>query len=104
MTITRHFRETILERAQHDAPFRRAMLQEAINALLQNDLELAKSIFRDYINATVGFPALSKSLDKNSKSLQRMFGPNGNPTSKTLTAILYELQKAEGITINVKIH
>jgi hypothetical protein len=59
MALTKDFRETIRARAQRDIKFRRALLQEAIEQMLAGDIETGKAMIRNYINATVGFPALS---------------------------------------------
>ena len=102
MTITREFRETILSRARKDRRFREAMLTEAVNELLAGDLEAGKSMLRDYVNATITFDKLARKLDKPSKSLQRMLGPNGNPTAENLLSLIKVLQSAERIRLQVK--
>ena len=43
--------------------------------MLSRDLETAKSVLRDYINATIGFAKLSDLTHKPPKSLMRMLGP-----------------------------
>ncbi|STX81277.1 Uncharacterised protein [Legionella busanensis] len=101
MALTKAFKSTVRERAQHDADFRQALLIEAVNALLTDDIELAKSLLRDYINATISFEPLAKTMDKNSKSLQRMFSASGNPTAKSLFSVINILQKEEGIKLTV---
>lgn len=103
MALTRDFRITIRERAQRDPSFRQAMLVEAVNALLQDDLDIAKSILRDYINATIAFEQLAQAVSKNNKSLQRMFSPSGNPTADSLFAVIHALQLAEGIKLTVHV-
>src|SRR5690349_18012291 len=103
MALTKHFRETIQKRAQNDPKFRCEMLREAVDAFLADDLELAKSLLRDYINATIHFVPLAKILNKDSKSLQRMLGPKGNPLAESLFAVIYILQKAEGIKLKSKV-
>ena len=52
MPLTRNFKETILADMERDPKFRKAMLSEGINALLAGEMELAKEILRDYVNAT----------------------------------------------------
>jgi len=37
MALTREFRETVYDRAQHDSKFRKALLTEAVNAYLNGD-------------------------------------------------------------------
>lgn len=103
MTLTKDFKVTVRERAQRDSVFRQAMLIEAINALLADDLDIAKSLLRDYINATISFAPLAKSISKNNKSLQRMFSPSGNPTAHSLFSVIHALQKVEGIKLTVNV-
>ena len=103
MALTKQFRLTVLERAHRDASFRHALLAEALNELLSGDIDVGKSLLRDYINATITFELLANKLRKNSKSVQRMLSTSGNPTTKSLMAIFHILQKTEGIKINIDI-
>lgn len=101
MTLTKDFKVTVRERAQRDRNFRQGMLIEAVNCLLADDLDIAKSLLRDYINATISFEPLAQQVSKNNKSLQRMFSPSGNPTAHSLFSVINVLQKAEGIKLAV---
>lgn len=101
MALTKDFKINIKERAEKDIDFRRALLIEAINTLLNNEIDVAKALLRDYINATISFEPLAKQIDKNSKSLQRMFSTSGNPTMSSLFSIIHALQEAEGIKLSV---
>ena len=101
MAITREFRATLLERAQKDAGFRRAMLKEGVDALLAGDLETGKAMLRDYINMAVGFGPLAEATRIPAKSLMRMFGPKGNPRADNLFQIIHHLQAHEGIHLEV---
>jgi DNA-binding phage protein len=103
MALTKEFKITIRERAQRDPEFRQAMLIEAVNELLADNIEIAKSLLRDYINATISFEPLAQRISKNSKSLQRMFGPSGNPTTDSLFAVIHTLQDVEGIKLTVRV-
>jgi DNA-binding phage protein len=102
MVLTREFRETVANRVQKDARFRRALLIEAVDALLESDLATGKALLRDYINATMGFEALAEALDKDSKSLHRMLGPKGNPRADNLFAIIKVLQDIDEVRLQVK--
>ncbi len=103
MALTKDFKSTIRERAQHDSDFRQAMLIEIVNALLSDDISLAKSLLRDFINATISFEPLARLVHKNSKSLHRMFSASGNPTAESLFSVIGVLQKVEGIKITAKV-
>ena len=55
MPLTRDFKETIRDRVQRDPKFRKELLREGLEAMLSGETAVAKTILRDYINATVGF-------------------------------------------------
>jgi len=93
MSLTKHFKETIVLRLQNDPEPRWARFIDAINELLAGDVDVAKSMLRDYINTTITFQLLVEELDKNSKSTQRMFSEKSNPTTKSLFEIVSVLQK-----------
>ena len=62
----------------------------------------AKTILRDYINATLGFAELAEATNIPSKSLMRMLGPSGNPRADNLLEVLRLLQQREGVRFLVK--
>ena len=103
MPLTHDFKETIQARAQTDPKFRRAMLREAVELILDGDLDTGKAMLRNYVNATVGFQKLEKSTKIPAKSLMRMLGPNGSPRVDSLTAILAAIQKSEGVRFDVSL-
>ena len=55
MPLTRDFRETIQARIQRDLGFRQELLKEGVECLLSGEVETAKAVLRDFINATGGF-------------------------------------------------
>lgn len=103
MALTKDFKTTVRDRAQHDSDFRQAMLIEAVNALLADEVDVAKSLLKNFINATISFEPLAELVHKNSKSLQRMFSASGNPTAESLFSVIGALQKAEGIKLTVEL-
>ena len=102
MPLTIDFRDTIRERAQRDASFRRGLLLEAVDLMLSGDVKTGQKIIRSYINATVGFHKLAERTGTPEKSLMRMFGPNGNPRAKNMFGVIAELAKAEGVKLKAK--
>jgi hypothetical protein len=102
MALTRSFRETIKEELDADKEFRRAFLCEAVRTMVAGDLETAKSVLREYINGTVGFPKLGTALGRSPKSLMRMLSPTGNPQARNLFEMIAYLQKAEGTVLEVR--
>ena len=102
MSLTRDFKETVQARARRDPAFREGLLKEGVDCLLAGDVDAGKIILRDYINATIGFEELSSLTNKPSKSLMRMFGPNGNPHARNLFDVISRIQQYQGVHLEVK--
>jgi DNA-binding phage protein len=102
MALTRDFKETVRARVEQDPKFRKELLREGVEAMISGDVTTAKTILRDYINATVGFTEVAEATDIPSKSLMRMFGPSGNPRADNLFDVVRFLQKREGVRFHVK--
>jgi DNA-binding phage protein len=102
MPLTRDFKETIRARVERDPKFRKALLREGVEAMLAGDVATAKTILRDYINATVGFSDLAEATHIPSKSLMRMLGPAGSPRADNLFEIVSFLQRREGVRFEIK--
>ncbi len=59
-----------------------------MQTLSSGDVDTARAVLRDFINATIGFAALAKVTGTPPKSLMRMFGPSGNPTAGNLFSVI----------------
>jgi DNA-binding phage protein len=102
MPPTRSFRKTVQARARRDVRFRRALLAEAVQVLLDGDLGAGRAALRSSINATVGFEKLGATLGRSPKSLMRMFRPAGNPTAENLLGVIRVLQQETGVHLEVR--
>lgn len=102
MALTRDFKETIRARVERDPEFRKELLREGIESMLAGDIATAKTLLRDYINATVGFAELAEATQIPSKSLMRMLGPAGNPRADNLFEVVSFLQLREGVRFRIK--
>jgi DNA-binding phage protein len=102
MAMTKELRETVKKRARNDREFREALLVEAVNAYLDGDEATGKTLLREAITATVGFDQLEADLNRPSKSLNRMFGPRGNPNTASFFETLQALQKKLGVKLIVR--
>jgi DNA-binding phage protein len=102
MPLTRDFKETIRARVQRDPKFRKELLREGIESMITGDIAAAKTILRDYINATVGFTEVAEATRIPSKSLMRMLGPRGNPRAENLLEVVSFLQRREGVRFQLK--
>ncbi|MEP6966775.1 MAG: transcriptional regulator [Pseudomonadota bacterium] len=102
MVLTRSFKSLVVERMEREPAFKQALLADAMNVLMEGDIETGKSVLRDYINATMGFETLASAIGTPAKSLMRMFGPGGNPTARNLFAVIAHLQRDLGVTLEVR--
>lgn len=101
MALTRDFKDSIKARVDADPAFRAALLSDAVELLLEGDVETGKSLLRDFINATIGFEALADQVGLPAKSLMRMFGSKGNPRADNLFSVIRVLQQNSGIQLAV---
>lgn len=102
MALTRDFKETILERAKNDPEFRIGLLTEAAECLLNNETDVAKTLLRDYVNATLGFQELGHVLDKKPASLMRMLSKTGNPSIENMSQMIAAVRQHEGVKFHVQ--
>jgi DNA-binding phage protein len=99
MPLTRNFRETVAKRARSDKAFRAALVEEAVQNIVDGDVGPALGQLRDVVNATMGFDALAEATGLPKPSLMRMLGPNGNPRAGNLGGILKALGQNTGVHI-----
>ena len=97
MTPTKDSDETIRERLQNDADFRRKMLTETIKIVMSGDFDLSKIKLRQYVETIPGYRAVGRALRRSHKSVESMLGPKGLPSSENLFKILTFLHKQEGM-------
>jgi DNA-binding phage protein len=88
---------------QRDPAFCRELLKDAVEVMIGGEVDLAKILLRDYINASIGFAELGRLTQKSPKSLRRMFSPAGNPQARNLFEIIGLLQAHEGVRLAVRI-
>jgi DNA-binding phage protein len=102
MALTRDFQETVKEMLDDSPGFRRELLREAMNTMLEGDVDTGKAVLRRYINGTIGFTNLAEAMHRSPKSLMRMFSPDGNPQAKNLFEIVSLLQRHEGVRLELR--
>lgn len=100
--VGRSFDETVQARVGREAAFAEALLQMAVQEMLAGDLDIARSLVRDVIKGSIGYAELSRRTGTPEKSLVRMFGPSGNPTPANIFSVLAQLQRASGVSLQVK--
>jgi DNA-binding phage protein len=73
-----------------------------VQTLLDGDIDTARTVLRDFINATIGFSALANVTGIRPKSLMRMLRPSGNPTAANLFEVIRVLQNKTGVHLEVR--
>jgi DNA-binding phage protein len=101
MPLTREFRDTVKNRAERDLEFRNGLLAEALEAIVRGELDVAKVLLRDYINATEGFESVGRAIDRSPKSLMRMMSVTGNPNAANLFRVTRHLQESAGLAFRL---
>ena len=99
MPLTHDFKKTVRARAQRDPKFRQSLLREAVECILNGDLDIGKAVLRDYVNATVGFQDLEKRTHIPAKSLMRMLGPKGSPSVANFASSLFGVGCGRGTDV-----
>jgi DNA-binding phage protein len=103
MTLTRDFKNTIVERVERDPEFAKALLDEAATLFLSGEPDAARLILRDLVNATVGFESLAELTRKPSKSLHRMLSSKGNPGMDNLAALFGAIRNWLDVAFDVRV-
>jgi DNA-binding phage protein len=93
MALTRDYQVTVLERIRRDPEFTAALYAEAIASLIEGDKATTLSILRDLVHAHISFKQLSEQTGFGEKTLHRMLGANGNPTSENLAQIIHTVER-----------
>lgn len=102
MAVAREFSKTVAARVARDPEFRKALLGEAIEALVEGDGQTSKALIYNYIDGAIGFANLSRDLSIDAPRLVQMFSVDGDPSLAELTMVLRRLTRHEGIGFKVE--
>ena len=61
--------------------------------------ETGQIVLREYVNGTTGFITLWAALGRSLKGLMRMLGPTGSSQARNHFALVFCLQRIEGIVL-----
>lgn len=104
MALTRNYKETIMAELRRDPEFREAVYAEAITVLLGGEQNVAFSMLRDLVHASITFKRLAEETGISEKSLHRMLGQHGNPTIQNIGKILQAIQQDLGYVPQVTVN
>ena len=101
MPLSREFKELVVSRAENDPEFRKGLIIESINMILDGEITAGRMMLRDYINATGAMDGICKKLKKHKPAISRMLGPSGNPTLESIMPVIKACAEREKITPRV---
>ncbi len=97
------FKELVNERIQREPEFAIGLFREAMQCFIDGEPDVGKGMLRDYIMGTMGWQELARMMNKHDKSLMRMLSDKGNPQSDNFFEIIRQLQKFNGLKVEVKV-
>lgn len=103
MALTRQYRETVVARIKRDPSFAQALYAEALNAILEGETEEGLSMLRDLVHSEITFKKLARRTGFGEKALHRMLSRHGNPTAKSLAAIVHAVEQDLGYVPHVTV-
>ena len=101
--VTASFQELVTKRIRQEPEFAAALLEEALERLVANDVVTAQLLLRDLVNGTIGFQALASATGLMEKSLMRMLSAKGNPQAKNLFSIIHALQQLNEVNLVITV-
>ena len=103
MALTKAYRDTVLARIKRDPKFARALYAEAITAILEGETEEGLSMLRDLVHAEITFKELARQTGSGEMALHRMLSRRGNPTARSLAAIVKAIRDDLGFKPRVTV-
>jgi DNA-binding phage protein len=100
-SVTVPFQELVQKRMRREPEFATALLEEALERLVANDVVTAQLLLRDVVNGTIGFQALASATGLMEKSLMRMLSAKGNPQARNLFSIIHALQQLNDVSLAI---
>lgn len=101
-SVTVPFQELVKKRIRREPGFATALLEEALERLVANDVVTAQLLLRDVVNGTIGFQALASATGLMEKSLMRMLSAKGNPQARNLFRIIHALQQLNDVSLAIR--
>ncbi len=92
--------QTTVEALRSDKKFRLEYLKDALSTLFTTESRVALLMFRDIINASIGFKILAAKVGTSDKTLMGMLTEGGNPTLNNISKIIEALIEHEEMVLD----
>ena len=87
MTLSVDYKEGVLKDIRENPEMAKEYYREAVKASINGETDVANVMFRDLVNAGIGFQRLAKETGISAPNLHRALSSRGNPTLKTFGKI-----------------
>jgi DNA-binding phage protein len=101
MPLSREFKALVVVRAKEDPDFRRGLIIEAINMILDGEITAGRIMLRDYINATGSMDEICRKRIKHKSAIAPMLGPSGNPTLESIVPVIKACARREKMSLSI---
>jgi hypothetical protein len=104
MPSFRSFHEGVVERAKVDTEFRRSLLRECTDLLLNREFEVAHRLAKDYILSADYIERMSEDLDLDggAEAVINLFDPEVNGEGNRLFLALIIMLQNEGLSLTTR--
>jgi DNA-binding phage protein len=102
MALSEDANVTVRARMKRDPALCQEVLKEAIAVLIAGEVDVGKTLLRNYVIARLGFDELGRLTGKAPQSLMRMLSRTGNPQARNLLKVVRVLQEHEGVQSEVR--
>lgn len=101
MALTVDHEETVRVRARRDPEYRECLLKEGVRCLLSGEVDVAKIVLNDYVEAIVGFEQLGAMTGKPPENLKQLLSLESDPGAGDLMEVIACVLRHEGLALQV---
>lgn len=87
MALAVDYKEGVLKDIRENPEMAKEYYREAVKAIVNGETEVANTMFRDLVNAGIGFQQLARETGISAPNLHRALSSRGNPTMRTFGKI-----------------
>jgi hypothetical protein len=99
MPTSRSFHENMIDRAKSDPDFRRSLLRESTDAILNGEFDVGYRLIRDYMMSVSYLGQVGADLGVEEEEVVGLFDPDSNVAGTQLVAVLLLMLQHEGMAL-----
>ena len=99
MPTSRSFHDSMIDRAKSDPAFRRSLLRESTEAILNSEFDVGYRLIRDYMKSVSYLDQVSSDLGIEDDEVIGLFDPDSNIAGTQLVSVLILMLRHEGMAL-----